>query len=352
MTVFISHITEEAKTADVLKNWLESTFLGSINVFVSSAPDDIGLGDKWLEKIDGALSDAKCLIVICSMKSINRPWINFETGAAWIKKIPIIPICHTGITKENLPIPLAYFQATEVYDDEFSKRLIQSLIEHLGFSKLPNISFDEFNNEILESVGEKIEIISSDDELGLLDHIVIVDEGFQELAEIANTITDATQDVNNETNETQKEFEIAKFDNSAGANKRRQRIAKNFSKPINEYKDKLQIANKEYEESLEKIKLSLYKILEGDYEISEEEMEEFYLLDNRLNSMHQTILNTTSTFNSMKKVLDDFPKLQRQLNKATRNASEEIGNFISNMYATLDFISRSQTLIQSIMVRN
>ena len=36
MKVFISHVSEEAPLALVLKEWIENSFLGQVDVFVSS----------------------------------------------------------------------------------------------------------------------------------------------------------------------------------------------------------------------------------------------------------------------------------------------------------------------------
>ena len=55
MNVFISHISEEAHIAKVLKEWIESSFLGQCDVFVSSDKEDIPAGSKWLDQIDTAL---------------------------------------------------------------------------------------------------------------------------------------------------------------------------------------------------------------------------------------------------------------------------------------------------------
>ncbi|HYR02507.1 MAG TPA: toll/interleukin-1 receptor domain-containing protein, partial [Syntrophobacteria bacterium] len=85
MRVFISHISEEAPLAHVLKDWIESSFAGQCDVFVSSDKDDIPAGSKWLEEIESALGSASALIVLCSPSSLSRPWISFETGCGWIK---------------------------------------------------------------------------------------------------------------------------------------------------------------------------------------------------------------------------------------------------------------------------
>src|SRR3990172_4695206 len=105
MRVFISHIHEEAPLAMVLKEWLESSYAGQLDVFVSSDREDVPAGSKWLEEIDRALEQSSICVVLCSPASVIRPWINFETGSAWHKQIPVLPVCHSGQEKASLPAP-------------------------------------------------------------------------------------------------------------------------------------------------------------------------------------------------------------------------------------------------------
>ncbi len=95
--VFISHITEEETIVGILKKHIENDFLGLIDVFVSSDKASIKVGDKWLNRIDEALKTAAIELILCSEDSVKRPWIHFEAGACWVKGIPVIPICHTGM---------------------------------------------------------------------------------------------------------------------------------------------------------------------------------------------------------------------------------------------------------------
>ena len=152
MKVFISHIHEEAGIAIVLKDWIESTFAGQCDVFVSSDSDNISAGKKWLEEIDNALEKAKVFIIICSLQSIHRPWTNFEAGCAWIKRIPIIPVCHSGLNKSNLLQPLSRFQALDIDESGFPKLLFSSLAKALGFTKLPRISYEEMREELMSAI--------------------------------------------------------------------------------------------------------------------------------------------------------------------------------------------------------
>jgi hypothetical protein len=116
--------------------------LGQYEVFVSSDAESIRLGRKWLDEIDGSLTDCKIILVLCSPESIVRPWINFETGCGWIKKIPIIPICHSGLVLKSLPPPLGFLQGIELADDAVLDKLLKNLAKELGVQKAPLVHPD------------------------------------------------------------------------------------------------------------------------------------------------------------------------------------------------------------------
>lgn len=104
---FISHIADEAATAKSLKKALKRDFLGMMDVFVSSDEESIAAGDAWLDSVGRALQQANIMLILCSPESIRRPWVNFEAGAAWMREIPIIPLCHAGLRPGDLPMPLS-----------------------------------------------------------------------------------------------------------------------------------------------------------------------------------------------------------------------------------------------------
>jgi len=153
MQIFASHISEEAHVALVLKEWIESTFLGQVAVFVSSDPADIPAGTNWLGQLDSALQRSNLLLSLYSQASVGRPWITFEAGCAWIRKIPIIPICHSGLGVGDLPQPLSSFQALDLHDPRFGEKLFAALAKHGNFSKLPKIEYAKFQGELAAALG-------------------------------------------------------------------------------------------------------------------------------------------------------------------------------------------------------
>lgn len=164
MKIFISHISDEQRLAIVMKEWIESSFLCQIDVFVSSDPKDIPAGSKWLEKINNALDESQLIIILYSPISRTRPWINFEAGCGWIKNVPIIPVCHSGLKVTEIGAPISSFQGVEIDDDKFVAKFLDAICRHAGFEKYPRI--DE--NIFLKELREAIEEIPSSDQIEIL----------------------------------------------------------------------------------------------------------------------------------------------------------------------------------------
>ena len=152
MNIFISHISEETSITEILKDWIESTFLGQCEVFSSSDKADLS-GNKWISETDQALDSAMAFLVLFSPTSVKRPWVNVQTGWGWIKGLPIIPICHSGLKKDDLPRRISTFQALEINSDGFVSELFTTLAKHLGFAKFPRIDQDEMVSELTAAVG-------------------------------------------------------------------------------------------------------------------------------------------------------------------------------------------------------
>lgn len=149
MNVFISHIAEETSIAEVLKDWIESTFLGQCEVFASSDRENLPAGNNWIGEIDKALDSAVAFLVLCSPASLMRPWINFQTGWGWIKGLPVIPICHSGLKMDDLPSQISSFQSIEIDSDSFVFDLLSRLAKHLGFEKFPRVDQSAMVHELI-----------------------------------------------------------------------------------------------------------------------------------------------------------------------------------------------------------
>ena len=151
--IFISHIVDERDIALSLKTLIEKSFLRMADVFVSSDANSIKMGQKWLDKITHSLSTCAVEIIIASPNSIKRPWINFEAGAGWVRKIPVIPLCHMGLQPSQLPLPLNLLQAATAGDISSLKLVFPVIADAIG-CEMPEIDFSEFI-ELVKEFDEK-----------------------------------------------------------------------------------------------------------------------------------------------------------------------------------------------------
>ena len=147
LSVFLSHLTVESKLADIIKNHLVHDFIGLVDVFVSSDRTSIPVGSKWLSEVNTALNRASVHVILCSPESVARPWIQFEAGAAQIRGIPIIPICHSGLTPAQLPVPLSEWEGVNAASASGTRKFYDSIAKLLG-SDVPIVDFEAYASEI------------------------------------------------------------------------------------------------------------------------------------------------------------------------------------------------------------
>ena len=134
-TVFISHINDEAEVAIWMKNSISKLLLGGVQFFVSSDRTAIIGGDRWLNKIEEALRSAPVVLVLCSSRSVLRPWVNFEAGGAWIAGKRVVPVCHAGMRPAGLPEPLRSLQAYDLLQGQDFQDLVALLASEAGLNK-------------------------------------------------------------------------------------------------------------------------------------------------------------------------------------------------------------------------
>jgi hypothetical protein len=135
--IFVSHISEEGEIAALLKKAIEDDFLGLVSLFASSDIGSIVAGEDWLAAVQGAMNEASAVMVLCSHASIQRPWVQFELGAAWARQVPIIPICHSGMSAAELPMPLSRREAIELNAPTGFERLYQAVAQIIGLDRIP-----------------------------------------------------------------------------------------------------------------------------------------------------------------------------------------------------------------------
>jgi TIR domain len=144
--VFLSYRNPEARFADVLKEHLIQDFIGLVEVFLASDTTSVPAGSRWLEEIVKGLQQAQLQIIICSNYSMYRPWINYEAGAARVLEIPIVPLCHSGLVPDQLPVPLCESEGGVLTTASTLQKLYARIAGQIG-SFVPRVNFEKYAKE-------------------------------------------------------------------------------------------------------------------------------------------------------------------------------------------------------------
>jgi outer membrane biosynthesis protein TonB len=153
LKLYISHTSDEALVALLLKDFIESTFLGQVEAILSASSGNSIEDKKWLQGIDGAFGSAKILLLLCSPRSIQHGWLTFEAGCAWMKSLRVVSICHSDLKKSAMPSPLSVFdEVLDVGDRNFMEGLFTMLAAAVGIQRLPRLSYDTMMAELRATI--------------------------------------------------------------------------------------------------------------------------------------------------------------------------------------------------------
>jgi hypothetical protein len=155
MKIFISHIHDEKPIAENIKKIIDAGFMYQIQVFFSSEDGAIRGGEQWLNKVKKEIKESELILVLCSPASIIKQWINFEIGCGWINEndddVRIIPIVHSGLTYENLPIYLKNKQVYKIDDNNFIENLFLEISTRFG-TRWKDINFKELQEKLNSTI--------------------------------------------------------------------------------------------------------------------------------------------------------------------------------------------------------
>ena len=87
-----------------------------MSVFRTTRLGQIPAGKEWLAVIQQNIRDADAYLVLLTPWSMSRPWINFETGAAWFSERKLVPVVAGDLAKDVVVEPLRSLQLLSLED--------------------------------------------------------------------------------------------------------------------------------------------------------------------------------------------------------------------------------------------
>lgn len=124
--IFISHAIANSRIAQTLAEALEKAG-EDVETFVASRAGDIRADEAWLAGIERALKEADAYIVVLTPESILRPWLNFESGAAWFFNRQLIFVRIQALSTDEIHMPIASKQVYALDDEQQLHAIFQAL---------------------------------------------------------------------------------------------------------------------------------------------------------------------------------------------------------------------------------
>lgn len=121
--VFISYATGDSAIADELRNDLEKK---GLKCFM--AEKDIQVATEWQDSIRAALIGSKRVLVLLTPRSVNRPWVLMETGAAWALGKKLIPAL-SHVSTNDLLDPIRRHQARVIETTAQRQSLVNEIAD-------------------------------------------------------------------------------------------------------------------------------------------------------------------------------------------------------------------------------
>jgi len=144
--IFLSHAAADRPLADLVR-----TFLSGHHVFMASKPGDIRPGEEWLGAVQTELRHADAYLVLLTPNSVERPWVWFETGAAWMSERNLVLVTAGGLSVGEVPYPMAAFQVLSLENSEEAA----AVFRHLG---APLSSPDAFSSAVQKAGCDAIDV--------------------------------------------------------------------------------------------------------------------------------------------------------------------------------------------------
>lgn len=107
--VFLSHAAVDAELAEFVEATIRQSVPDSV-VFRTSRLGQIPSGRPWFQHITEHLATADKYVVLLTPSSHARPWVNFETGAAWMTGRTLVPVLGGGLAPHDTVEPLKNLQ--------------------------------------------------------------------------------------------------------------------------------------------------------------------------------------------------------------------------------------------------
>ncbi len=313
-----------------------------------SRADDIRSSQNILKDIVRSIN--KSSLIVADLTDSN-PNVFYELGLAHALNKPIIMLTQEI---EDLPFDLRSYRVipytTHFKEMDDARKALKDIVA--GFLS----GAENFGSPISDFLERPVEAIShsstehlAKSEAGLLDHLVGIEEGLEQLTNSIVSFGSETEDLTQATNTIRQRIESLKNKPGGASGRQLRPLVMSLAQKLNGYAKFLSTENDKYGPVLVRTQASLEAFVRAQdphLRESREELESFLAaLDTSENNGQEALSN----IQDMTDALQEIPHVERTFHRAQEQAVKELRRFTSNVEQTVSMIARAKEIAREIL---
>lgn len=293
-------------------------------------------------------------LVVADLTGAN-PNVFYELGLAHAFKKPTILLTQD---LDEVPFDLRSYRVLN-YETHFAKiqeaseklyRLAKGALEEKVHFSSPVMDFEASGSLVLSKVSDTennsdLEFLEDVDDRGYLDHLIDLEEYFVALTVIIDDVNNATEEIGGKTNKIANEINEANRRGGSGTISFVRKLARGHAGNLKKYTEKILDANERYGSVSHSLDRSLEFIVTFQQSVGNDGDEIKSSLAGfleKLASVEPHVVDGGRAMESFADTVDSMPKMEKNLDRATRQASGELHRLIINIEKTVATMRRAQ----------
>ena len=292
------------------------------------------------------------MLVLCSTTSVSKPWVNFEAGAGHARKIPIYPICHSGLDVESLPKPLQFFQGLVAEDASFSVQLMKGLTQNLGFTIEPLFPHEQRSTDLKRTLSEMHDQFSQnspDEGSGYLDQLADFSDDMAALGELMELLGSETSNISIESDSFNEQVTSATANQTQGTPRHLQRIARKYGTRLDAYAGTLESLNQRYSELLPNLDSRSRYVLDFVSPKTTDDWESLKELLSTIDTVAGNVAGLRDSVSATGEFLTQLPNIQKDLRRAIRKTVDQYDTLTENLDHNLGVFRRIKSSVKALI---
>lgn len=189
----------------------------------------------------------------------------------------------------------------------------------------------------------------TDDDLGLLDHMELIETSYGELRRIIDRITEITESVSASTVEAGEQLERTQKAHDRIPYAHLRRISHGLSEDVDSFTTELKELNSEYSQTAREVSDSLEFIVTYPGAVDQESKEDVVQFVQMLTSIRQQGADAAKAYDHLADTMDSVPPFEKGLTRTLRTASHEARETSDNIEITLSSLDRAIVAAQELL---